>query len=42
MSFSPRQDYQITQDIVRLKDFDDFADAFITRPPYQRKTVWSE
>jgi len=42
MNFSPRQDYQITPDIIRLKDFDDFREAYITRPPYQRKTVWSE
>ena len=42
MPFSPRQDYQITPDIIRLKDFHDYRDAYITRPPYQRKMVWSE
>lgn len=42
MPFSPRQEYQISPDIVHLKDFDDFSDAYITRPPYQRKTVWNE
>src|SRR5690348_5401812 len=42
MPFSPRQDYQITPDIIRLRDFHDFREAYITRPPYQRKAVWSE
>ncbi len=42
MSFDPRQDYQITQDIVQLRDFHDYREAYITRPPYQRKNVWSE
>jgi hypothetical protein len=41
MPFSPRQDY-IIPGLVRLKDFDDFPEAYITRPPYQRKTVWEE
>jgi 5-methylcytosine-specific restriction endonuclease McrA len=42
MPFSPRQDYNIIPGLVRLKDFDDFPEAYITRPPYQRKTVWEE
>ncbi len=42
MPFSPRQDYNITPGLVRLKDFDDFPEAYITRPPYQRKNVWDE
>jgi hypothetical protein len=40
--FSPKQDYNITPGLVRLKDFDDFPEAYITRPPYQRKTVWDD
>lgn len=42
MSFNPRQEYTISQGLVRLKDLDDFPEAFITRPPYPRKTVWEE
>jgi hypothetical protein len=42
MPFSPRQDYNIIPGIVHLKDFNDFPEAYITRPPYQRKTVWDE
>lgn len=42
MPFSPKQDYNITPGLVRLKDFDDFPEAYITRPPYQRKTVWDD
>jgi uncharacterized protein with ParB-like and HNH nuclease domain len=42
MSFSPRQDYNIIPTLVRLKELYDFPEAYITRPPYQRKTVWED
>ena len=42
MPFNPRAEYQISPDVVRLKELFDYAEAYITRPPYQRKTVWSE
>lgn len=42
MPFSPRQEYTITPGLLRLKDLDDFPEAYITRPPYQRKNVWDE
>lgn len=41
MAFNPKQEYIIVEDKVRLKDFHDYKDYYITRPPYQRKSVWS-
>lgn len=40
MAFNPKQEYLITEDKIRLKDFFDYRDDYITRPPYQRKSVW--
>lgn len=41
MPYGPRGEYITTQKIIRLRDFYDYADAYVTRPPYQRKRVWS-
>lgn len=41
MAFNPQQEYLITEDKIRLKDFFDYRDDYITRPAYQRKSVWS-
>jgi uncharacterized protein DUF262/HNH endonuclease len=41
MAFNPKQEYLITEDKIRLKDFFDYKEDYITRPPYQRKSVWS-
>ncbi len=41
MAFNPKQEYLITEDKIRLKDFSDYQEDYITRPPYQRKSVWS-
>ena len=41
MPFDPSRDYEIIPDKTRLKDFFDYSDGYVTRPPYQRKTVWS-
>lgn len=41
MPFNPKQEYVITDDKIRLKDFFDFREDYVTRPPYQRKSVWS-
>ena len=38
--FDPPTEYDITRERTPLKDFHDFADEYITRPPYQRTTVW--
>lgn len=41
MAFNPKQEYVITEDKIRLKDFHEYKDYYVTRPPYQRKSVWS-
>ena len=41
MSFNPKQEYLITEDKVHIKDYFDYRDDYITRPPYQRKSVWA-
>lgn len=39
--FSPREAYTIRPDPTRLKDFHEYEEDFVVRPPYQRYTVWS-
>ena len=39
--FDPPTEYDISREKTPLKDFYDYADEYITRPPYQRRTVWS-
>ena len=41
MSFNPKQEYLITEYKIDLKDFFEYKEDYITRPPYQRKSVWS-
>jgi hypothetical protein len=41
MAFNPKQTYHITVDKIHIKDFFEYKDDYITRPPYQRKSVWS-
>ena len=41
MSFNPKPEYLITEQLYSVRDFHDYKDEFITRPPYQRKSVWS-
>jgi hypothetical protein len=41
MAFNPKQEYLITEDKIHLKDFFDYREDYITRPPYQRKSVWA-
>ena len=40
-SFDPETEYITTSDSIRLKEFHDYSEEFVTRPPYQRKAVWS-
>lgn len=40
MSFNPKQEYLITEDKIRIRDFHEYAADYVTRPPYQRKSVW--
>ena len=39
--FDPPTEYDISREKTPLKDFHDYADEYITRPPYQRTTVWN-
>lgn len=41
-AFDPRQKYIIEVNQVRLEDFHRYPEDFVERPPYQRKSVWSE
>lgn len=42
MPFNPKPKYTISEQLYNIKEFYDYADDFITRPPYQRKNVWSK
>ena len=42
MSFSPKSKYNFIPDSIAIKDFFDYQDEYVTRPPYQRKAVWSK
>lgn len=42
MPFNPKTKYDIIQKDIHIRDFYAFADEFVTRPPYQRKNVWSK
>ena len=39
--FDPPTEYDISRESLRLREFHDYADEYIVRPPYQRTTVWS-
>lgn len=41
MAFNPKTEYTIEQKIYLIKEFHDYPSEFVTRPPYQRKAVWS-
>ncbi len=40
MTYNPQEEYTIKNDLIQLKDFHEYAEDYVTRPPYQRKTVW--
>lgn len=42
MSFNPKSEYTITPKEYGIKDFFDYKEDYVTRPPYQRKSVWSK
>ena len=42
MAFNPRPEYTIVSTEFGIKDFYDYREDFVTRPPYQRKAVWSK
>lgn len=41
MSFNPRTEYDVTYKPISIRDFYDYREEFVVRPPYQRKSVWS-
>lgn len=42
MAFNPRSEYTIVSKDINIEDFHRYKDDFVTRPPYQRKSVWSK
>ncbi len=42
MSFNPKQEYLIIEDKIPIRNFFAYKEKYITRPPYQRKSVWSD
>lgn len=39
--FQPETEYDVVPSSVDVKDFFEYPELFVTRPPYQRKNVWS-
>jgi len=39
--FNPKTEYDIVVKSFPIRDFHDYAEEFVVRPPYQRKNVWS-
>tara|TARA_R110002072_G_scaffold284396_5_gene448673 strand:- start:7112 stop:8509 length:1398 start_codon:yes stop_codon:yes gene_type:complete len=42
MPFNPKPEYTTVSTEFGIKDFYDYSEDFVTRPPYQRKAVWSK
>ncbi len=42
MSFNPKPEYTIVSKEFSIKDFFEYKEDFVTRPPYQRKAVWKK
>jgi hypothetical protein len=38
--FNPQTEYDVYQDKIDIRDFHDYPEDFVVRPPYQRKSVW--
>ncbi len=39
--FDPKTAYTIIQEDIKIEDFTKYADEYVVRPPYQRKSVWN-
>jgi hypothetical protein len=39
--FQPETEYDVIPTSIDVKDFHEYPELFVTRPPYQRKNVWS-
>jgi len=42
MAFNPKTEYTIVPREFGIKDFFEYKEDYVTRPPYQRKAVWSK
>lgn len=42
MPFNPKPEYITVPSDINIKDFFEYPEAYVTRPPYQRKSVWSK
>jgi len=42
MAFNPKTAYTIVPTEFSIKDFFEYKEDYVTRPPYQRKAVWSK
>ena len=42
MSFNPKPEYITVSTDMNIKDFFEYKEMYVTRPPYQRKSVWSK
>jgi hypothetical protein len=40
MSFNPKSEYTIVPTEFSIKDFHEYKEDYVTRPPYQRNAVW--
>jgi hypothetical protein len=38
--FQPETEYDVLPISIDVKDFHEYPELFVTRPPYQRKNVW--
>lgn len=42
MAFNPKSEYTIVPAEINIKDLFEYKEDYVTRPPYQRKAVWSK
>ena len=42
MPFNPKPEYITVSSDINVKDFFEYKEMYVTRPPYQRKSVWSK
>lgn len=42
MAFNPKTAYTIVPTVIGIKDFFEYKEDYVTRPPYQRKVVWKK
>ena len=42
MPFNPKSEYTIVSTEIGIRDFFAYKEDYVTRPPYQRKSVWSK